>query len=146
MRYKPHIVHFSGHGSTMGEIALPDESDRTQPVPSNTLAQLFSILKDNMRCVLLNACYSEVQARGIAESIDCVVGMSRAILDKAAIDFAAGFYLGLGYGRSVLRTSPPDGCMATARQQADTPCAGPCCPLLASPALPPARGIAKPIS
>jgi hypothetical protein len=101
LRFKPHIVHFSGHGSATGEIALTDERGRTQLVTSTALAQLFSILKDNVRCVLLNACYTEVQARGIAASIDCVVGMSRAILDDAAINFAAGFYLGLGYGRSV---------------------------------------------
>ena len=68
---------------------------------AQSLAALFTILKDNLRCVVLNACYSEVQARAIVEHIECVVGMSRAVTDAAAIDFAAAFYLGLGFGRSV---------------------------------------------
>ena len=67
----------------------------------DTLAALFAILKENIRCVVLNACYSQLQAEGIAASIDSVVGMQRAVPDKAAIEFAAGFYLGLGYGESV---------------------------------------------
>ena len=41
------------------------------------------------------------QAAGIAESIDCVVGMSAAIGDESAIAFAASFYQALGYGRSI---------------------------------------------
>jgi hypothetical protein len=51
--------------------------------------------------VVLNACYSEGQAQAIAEHTDCVVGMSDAIGDQAAIRFAASFYQALGYGRDV---------------------------------------------
>ncbi len=101
LRHKPHIVHFSGHGSPIGEIVLTNERSRSQLVQPNALAELFSILRDNVRCVVLNACYSEIQGYAIAQSIDCVVGMSCAIEDDAAINFAAGFYLGLGYGRNV---------------------------------------------
>jgi hypothetical protein len=50
---------------------------------------------------VLNACYSEKQAQAIAQHIDCVIGMSKAIGDAAAISFAAAFYQALGYGRSV---------------------------------------------
>jgi hypothetical protein len=101
LRYNPHIVHFSGHGSPSGEIALSDNSGQTHLIDPDALARLFGILRDNIRCVVLNACYSEKQARGIAKSIDCVVGMKRAVKDDAAIQFAAAFYLALGYGRSV---------------------------------------------
>ena len=51
--------------------------------------------------MVLNACYSESQAQAIAKHIDCVIGMSNAIGDEAAISFAAAFYQALGYGRSV---------------------------------------------
>lgn len=101
LRYNPHIVHFSGHGSASGELAFTDEAGKSHLVTPESLADLFSILRDNIRCVVLNACYSETQAEGIAKSIDCVVGMTRAVADEAAVKFAAGFYLGLGYGRSV---------------------------------------------
>lgn len=98
---QPHVVHFSGHGSPAGEIVLKGNDGAGRTVPANALAGLFEILKDNVRCIVLNACYSEAQAHGIAQHIDCVVGMSRAITDAAAVEFASAFYLGLGHGRSV---------------------------------------------
>ena len=101
LRHQPDIVHFSGHGSAVSEILLEDNNGNSRPVPPRALSQLFSILKDNIRCVVLNACYSEPQAQAIAKHIDCVIGMSNAIGDEAAISFAAAFYQALGYGRSV---------------------------------------------
>lgn len=101
LRYKPDIVHFSGHGSVVSKIILEDSSGKSHPVSSRALGQLFRVLKDNIRCVVLNACYSEQQARAIAQHIDCVIGMSNAIGDSAAINFATSFYQALGYGRNV---------------------------------------------
>lgn len=101
MRYQPHVVHFSGHGSRDGEIVLENESGQAQAVSTRALSTLFSVLKDNIRCVVLNACYSEVQAKAIATNIDCVVGMSTAIGDRAAISFASAFYQALGFGRNI---------------------------------------------
>ena len=57
-----------------GEIILTDGTDTSQPVTADALADLFAILKDNVRCVVLNACYTQVQAEGIATSIECVIG------------------------------------------------------------------------
>jgi len=62
---------------------------------------LFTSVNINIRLVVLNACYSEVQAKAIAEVVDCVVGMKKEIGDEAAIIFAEYFYSALGYGRSV---------------------------------------------
>lgn len=101
LRYKPHIVHFSGHGSSSGEIMLESETGGTHPVSPSTLQRLFGLLKDNIRCVVLNACWSAHQAAAIASEIGCVVGMERAITDKGAIQFASGFYQGLAYGRDL---------------------------------------------
>ncbi len=101
MRHDPHIVHFSGHGSESGEIILEDSVGRTQAVAVQALTTTFSLLKDKIRCVVLNACFSRSQAQAIAEHIDCVVGMSVAIGDAAAIHFAAAFYQALAYGRDV---------------------------------------------
>jgi CHAT domain-containing protein len=71
---------------------------RLQP---SALHQLFHTLKDNVRCVVLNACYSTQQAAAIAEVIDCVVGMSSGVSDEAAIEFSTAFYRALGHGRNV---------------------------------------------
>jgi hypothetical protein len=101
LRHQPDIVHFSGHGGSSSEIVLEDEYGNSHPVSVRALSQLFSILKDNIRCVVLNACYSEDQGKAIAEHIDCVVGMSNAIGDTTAIAFASAFYQALGFGRDV---------------------------------------------
>ncbi|AOK51251.1 hypothetical protein WT74_00025 [Burkholderia stagnalis] len=70
-------------------------------VGADALADLFRVLKDGIRVVMLNACYSAVQAKAIVEQIDFVVGMSDSIRDDAARVFAAAFYRGLAFGRSV---------------------------------------------
>jgi CheY-like chemotaxis protein len=101
LRHKPDIVHFSGHGSETSEIILENSQGHSRPVSARALSQLFAVLKDNIRCVVLNACYSEAQAQAIAESVGCVVGMSRAIDDQAATSFSAAFYQAIGFGRDV---------------------------------------------
>ncbi len=100
-RYKPHIVHFSGHGSQSGELILVDINGAPKPVDVRTLKALFTILKDNIQVVILNACYSRTQAEAIVEVINCAIGMNNAIGDQAAITFAASFYRALGFGRSI---------------------------------------------
>lgn len=98
--YEPHIVHFSGHGLEEG-LVFEDDIGREKLVEPQALAGLFELFGDQVECVLLNACYSEHQAKAIAQHIDYVVGMSQAIGDKAAIEFAVGFYDALLAGRTV---------------------------------------------
>ena len=97
---QPDVVHFSGHGMS-NEIILLGSDDRPKSVGNDAIAYLFQTLKDRIRLVVLNACYSQVQAELISEHIDCVVGMSNAIGDDAAIVFAASFYQALAEGRSI---------------------------------------------
>jgi len=101
LRHRPNIVHFSGHGTESSEIVLEDQTGMMRAVPQQALSGLFSEFSKDIRCVVLNACYSEQQAQAIAEHIDCVVGMTRAVEDDAAIQFATSFYRALGYGESV---------------------------------------------
>lgn len=98
----PDVVHFSGHGSDAGELLFVRDGDRSsQPIPSKTLARVFKQFRDQIRCVVLNACYSAAQAAAIAESIPCVVGMTREVRDTTALAFAAGFYEALAFGSSI---------------------------------------------
>jgi len=99
--HKPTIVHFSGHGSGEEGLILSDDQGELRFVSADALKMLFSSVNDNIRLVVMNACYSEVQAKAIAEVIDCVIGMKSDIGDHAAITFAEYFYNALGYGRSV---------------------------------------------
>ena len=100
-RHRPRIVHFSGHGTAGGELMLVDSQGQPKPVSATALDALFSTIKDEIRLVFLNACYSQIQAEAIGRNIDFVVGMNAAIGDRAAIVFAAAFYRALGFGRSV---------------------------------------------
>jgi hypothetical protein len=97
----PQMIHFSGHGAGNEGLAFEDESGKTKFVTGEALADLFSLFADQLRCVVLNGCYSEVQAKAIAQHIPYVIGMNQAIGDKAAIAFAVGFYDALGAGRDV---------------------------------------------
>jgi hypothetical protein len=98
--HEPHIVHFSGHGVGSDGLVLENDDGTAKPVSTEALARLFALFSNTVECVLLNACYSEVQAEAIHQHIDYVVGMNRAIGDSAAIEFAKGFYDGLGAGRA----------------------------------------------
>jgi len=100
-QHQPHIVHFSGHGNPTEEIVLLDELGKPKPVSKEALVHLFRALKDNIRVVILNACFARPQAEAITEEIDCAVGMMRAIGDNAAITFSASFYRAIGFGRSI---------------------------------------------
>ncbi|MGI0484340.1 CHAT domain-containing protein [Pantanalinema rosaneae CENA516] len=120
---QPQIVHFSGHGvgtedsdqqvlsrkatvvtdSTAEPEGLMFEDEIGQPklVSGEALSSLFALFSNQVKCVVLNACYSEVQARAIAQHIPYVVGMKRAVGDQAAIEFAIGFYDALLAGQSI---------------------------------------------
>lgn len=101
LRFSPHIVHFSGHGSLNEEIMLQDEARNSKPVGKQALIKLFGILHDNVRVVVLNSCYSHTQAEAISEIIDFTIGTSKAVKDSAAIGFASSFYRALSFGRTV---------------------------------------------
>src|SRR5262249_41534157 len=62
-QHKPHVVHFTGHGSATDEILLLDNDGNPKPVSKQALVSLFETLKDNIRLVVLNACYSRPQAQ-----------------------------------------------------------------------------------
>ena len=97
----PSIVHFSGHGTGDEGLVFEDETGSTKLVDGEALAGLFELFAEQVECVVLNGCYSEVQAEAIAQHINYVIGMKKAIGDKAAIEFAVGFYDALGAGRTV---------------------------------------------
>ena len=97
---QPTVVHFSGHGTPLDGIIVEDRAGNAEPINPRALAGLFKLFADQVDCVVLNACYSEEQAAAISQHIKYVVGMTTAIGDKAAIEFAVGFYDALGAGRS----------------------------------------------
>jgi hypothetical protein len=95
------IVHFSGHGNHQGELLLEDDQRNPTPISREKLTGLFSILKGNIKVVVLNACFSEPQAKAITQHIPCAIGTSNALPDEDAIRFSAVFYEAIAHGRSI---------------------------------------------
>ncbi len=100
LEYTPQIVHFCGHGEGNG-IMVEDEHGKAILVDPVALTGLFELFKEQVECVVLNACYSEIQADAVSKHINYVIGMNAGIQDKTAIEFALGFYDALGVGKTI---------------------------------------------
>lgn len=100
---KPKIIHFSGQGEKNGKLALENDDGFTQVVSPEALSELFKLFSKELDCVFLNACFSEIQASAIARYIKYVVGVKDDLNDRTAIEFAVGFYDGIGAGWSIER-------------------------------------------
>jgi hypothetical protein len=122
---RPTIIHFSGHGRSRSTVPTPpraasprasavrrgdevegglyfqDEYGRPQIVTGHALRMMIKAASVSTRVVLLNACYSVLQANALRTVVDCVIGMTGAICDDAARSFAVAFYRALGNRRSV---------------------------------------------
>jgi hypothetical protein len=101
LRHRPQLVHFSGHGDSSGKLQVLGTDSQAVSIPIHALGDLFHLVGDTVRCVVLNACFSAPQADAIRQHTDCVVGMTDAVADEAAITFAWAFYQALGFGRSI---------------------------------------------
>jgi len=99
--FKPNIVHFCGHGEGEDGLAFEDNAGQAKLVPTEALAGLFELFTDSVECVVLNACYSAVQAEAIVQHIVCVVWMKQNIGDASAREFAMAFYDALGAGKAI---------------------------------------------
>ncbi|MCF3596825.1 CHAT domain-containing protein [Planktothrix agardhii 1032] len=100
--YQPQIVHFCGHGAGQDGIVLEDDTGKMVLLETKTLASMFKLFaKKSVECVVLNACYSEVQAEAISQYVDYVLGMKKAVGDKAAVAFSVAFYDALAAGYEV---------------------------------------------
>ena len=99
--HKPHIVHFSGHGSKKHKIILGGSPGRGKTIDQQGLVEVLALYNHHLRLVLLNACFTKAQARSIAEVIDYSVGTGKGIGDKGSVAFAGAFYRALGFGKSI---------------------------------------------
>jgi len=132
----PEVVHFLGHGASScepavqtsgtrdlasrdseprGGLAFENDAGSILTISGDALGRLFQLVSLQVHCVVLNACYSSLVAGVISQHIDYVIGMNKAIGDRAAVNFAVGFYDALlagrpyeeafGFGRSAIDLS-----------------------------------------
>lgn len=97
---KPHVLHFSGHGSD-AELAFEDADGATRALSNDQLAKLLQVGGGQIRLAVFNSCESATQARLACDHVDVAIGMDAPIDDGTAKTFAAQFYNSLGFGYSV---------------------------------------------
>jgi CHAT domain-containing protein len=98
---KPHIVHFSGHGSSSNDLVFQSDDGSTKLVSKEAIVTTMSTVTDNIRLVVFNACFSCDQAEAVTQHVEAAIGMNDAIGDDAARVFAAQLYSAIGFGRSL---------------------------------------------
>lgn len=94
-KFKPNLIHFSGHGEADSIMLTDLAGDKIHEVSKTALAELFRLCAPDLKAVFLNACYSAKQADDMIEQVDYVIGMNAAVNDLAAISFSQGFYSAL---------------------------------------------------
>lgn len=97
----PDVVHFSGHGTDIGDLVLENADGTAKYVTKEAIAQTIMTSSDKIRLLIFNACFSYEQAKAVTEYVDAAIGMTASIGDTAAVAFAAQFYSSLGFGLPV---------------------------------------------
>ena len=98
---QPTIVHFSGHGTTSGELVFEDSQGNPKCIAAEKMAAALETMADSVRLAVFNACFSETQAIEVVGSIEAAIGMGDSIDDATAIEFASQLYSAIGFGLSL---------------------------------------------
>jgi hypothetical protein len=103
-KFRPHVVHFSGH-SNEALIVFEDEKDEQHEgviVTARAFAKAIEATDDPPLLVLLNSCKSAAQVDGlVAQVAPFAIGMADSIDDGDAINYAAQFYAAIANGQSI---------------------------------------------
>jgi hypothetical protein len=103
-RFRPHVVHFSGH-SDEHLIVFEDEDDEPHEgviVSAHAFARAVQATDFPPMLVLLNSCKSSAQIQGLVDAVaPFAIGMADSIADADAINYAAQFYAAVANGQSI---------------------------------------------
>lgn len=103
-KFRPHIVHFSGHSSEQ-LVVFEDETDDFHEgviVSAQAFAHAVQATDNPPLLVLLNSCRSAGQIDALVEDIvPFAIGMVDSIDDGDAINYAAQFYAAVANGQSI---------------------------------------------
>jgi hypothetical protein len=96
LRYRPHIVHFSGHADGDGNPMFRRRGNEKQAINPAALAKQARAGNPRSPLMLiLNACMSFRQAEAIRNTVDALIVMSDRLQDSTARSFSRGFYYNL---------------------------------------------------
>lgn len=103
-KFRPHVVHFSGH-SNDDLIVFEDEEDGPHEgvvVTARAFASAVRATDDPPLLVLLNSCKSASQIDDlVGQVVPFAIGMADSIEDGDAINYAAQFYAAIANGQSI---------------------------------------------
>lgn len=100
--YRPHVVHFCGHGDEERLFLLDDEGDALPVDPAALAGLVARVAGPELRLVVLNACRSLAHARALVdEGVALAMGMAAPLGGRAAVELAASLYGALGAGETV---------------------------------------------
>jgi len=101
LEVRPSIVHFSGYATQEDKLVFQDHTGEVINIEPSSLCKLFTQFSDKLELVILNACYSKLQAESIVSEIKYVVGIEGGVDKVLSMDFVNGFYQALSYGTSI---------------------------------------------
>lgn len=103
-KFRPHVVHFSGHGNT-NFLAFEDEVDDfhdAHVISAKAFQNAIKATDTPPHLVVLNACHSAAQLEQlIKDTVPFAIGMDDAVADSDAINYAAHFYASIANGQSI---------------------------------------------
>ncbi len=94
------VVHFSGHGGQYGGLYFRDDAGNDTVVSPARLAALLKVRND-IRCVVLNACFSLRGGYLINLNVPFTIASEEELSDPVAFAFSGGFYRALASGKDV---------------------------------------------
>lgn len=96
VKESPAILHYSGHSDVEG-IFLFDDQQNPVLASVDSIRKLFEANKTKLKieCLVLNSCYSNVQADALKSYTKHIIGTTNAVPDDEALLFSQGFYKGV---------------------------------------------------
>ena len=103
-KFRPHVVHFSGHGNT-DLLAFEEELDEFHQghnISAKAFKSAISATDNLPLLVVLNSCHSAAQLDQLVdETVPFAIGMDDAVGDADAINYAAHLYASIANGQSI---------------------------------------------
>jgi CHAT domain-containing protein len=103
-KFRPHVIHFSGHSDEKLILFEEDRDERHEGVivTAGAFARAIQATGNPPLLVVLNACKSAAQIDDLAaQVVPFAIGMSDSIDDGDAIAYAARFYASVANGESI---------------------------------------------
>jgi hypothetical protein len=104
-KFRPHVVHFSGHSSeTLIEFEkdMDELHDHGAVVTAEAFASAVNATDTPPLLVMLNSCNSAAQIDDLVRRVaPFAIGMADSIEDADAINYAAQFYAAVANGQSI---------------------------------------------